>query len=80
LNRVDDHEGRLDLVDVTEHGTEVGLGREKERVDEGAGSFGAKTHLTDGFFGADVENGVSARRNSTGDIQKKRRFADTRFA
>ena len=55
LHRVDHQQRRADLLDVGEHGAQVGLGGEVELVVHAAGAVGAQPDLGGGLLAGDVE-------------------------
>ena len=61
LDGVDHQQRRADLLDVGEHGAEVGLGGEVELVVHAAGAVGAQPDLGGGLLAGDVERAVLMR-------------------
>ena len=59
LDRVDDQQRRLHLLDVAEHGAEVGLRGEVELVLDAAGPVGAQAHLGGRLLAGEVEGAVT---------------------
>jgi len=56
LDRVDHHDGRLDLLDQGADGAEVGLGGQQQRGVEGPETLGPQADLLARLLGADVQH------------------------
>ena len=80
LHRVDDQQGRLDRLDVAEHGAEVGLGGEVELVLDAADAVGAQPHLGGRLLAGDVQHAVAQRRRPRRHLEQQRGLADARLA
>ena len=80
LHGVDDEQPRRARLDVAEHGREVGLGGEVERVGHRRDAFGAGAHLRGGLLAADVEDLGARPGRPGGDVEQQRRLADARLA
>jgi hypothetical protein len=80
LDRVDDQQCGPGLLDVGEHGAEVGLGREVELVVDAAGAVGAQPHLARRLLAGDVERPVLEPRGLGGHLEQQGALADARLA
>ena len=80
LDGVDDEQGRSDLLDVGEHGAEVGLRGEVELGLHATGAVGAQPHLGGRLLAGDVERAALVARGLRGDLQQQRALADTGLA
>ena len=68
------------LLDVAEHGAEVGLGGEVELVVDAAGAVGAQPDLGGGLLAGDVERAAPVARGLGGDLEQQRALADPGLA
>ena len=80
LDRVDDQQLGADLLDVGEHGAEVGLGREVELVVDAAGAVGAQPDLGGRLLAGDVEGAALVAGGLGGDLEQQRALADAGLA
>ena len=80
LDGVDDQQRGPHLLDVGQHGTEVGLGREEELVVHPAGPIGAQPDLGGGLLAGDVERAGAHPRGLGGDLEQQRALADAGLA
>ncbi len=80
LHRVDHHQRRPNLVDVTECGLEVRLGGEVQLVVAAAGSLGAKPDLASRLLSRQVQRPAPGLGPAVRDLEQQRRLADTGIA
>ena len=78
LHRVDDEQVRRALLDVAEHGRQVGLGGEQQPRAQRADPLGPQPHLGRRLLAGDVEHGAPVRRRAGGDVEQQGRLADAR--
>ena len=69
-----------DLLDVGEHGAEVGLGGEEELVVDAAGAVGAQPHLGGRLLAGDVERAGAHPGGLRGHLEQQRALADAGLA
>ncbi len=84
LNRVDDQQRGIDVVEVLQDGPDVGFGREEQVRRECLDAPGPKPHLRGRLFAGDVERAGDVGCAKTGelrrDVEYQGRLADARFA
>ncbi len=80
LHRVEDQQGRLDLVQVAEDGGQVGLGGQIEVVVERADAVGAQPHLARRLLAGHIEGAVLGAGRLGGHVQQQGGLADAGFA
>ena len=68
------------LLDVGEHGAEVGLGGEEQLVVDAAGAVGAQPHLGGGLLAGDVERAALVAGGLRGHLEQQRALADAGLA
>ena len=69
-----------DLLDVAEHGAQIGLGGEVELVGQGVGSAGPQPHLGRRLLAGDVQRAAAGPRPAGRDLEQQGRLADAGLA
>ncbi len=80
LHGVDDHQARPHLLDVGEHGAEVGLRGQEQLVVHAAGAVGAQPHLGGRLLAGDVEGALPGAGGLGRDLEQQRALADAGLA
>ena len=80
LDRVDDEQLGTHLLEVGEHGAEVGLGGEVEQLVDPAGAVGAQPDLGGRLLAGDVEGAALVAGGLGGDLEQQRALADAGLA
>ena len=80
LDRVDDHQRRLDAADFLEDALDAGLGKQVERRVADAEAIAARLDLVLGFFARGIEHRADRLREVRGRLQQQRGLADAGLA
>ena len=80
LNRIEHHEGRLNLVDVPENGCQIGLGCQIELISYGIGAARAESDLGGRFLARDIQGGMSLACPAGRDLKQQGGLSDAGLA